>query len=53
MDIMQLMGQAQNIVGGIVMIVNGLIIVAMIIPGEQPEKFLHGIADFLSKFSKK
>ncbi len=23
------------------------------IPGDQPEKFLHGIADFVAKFSRK
>ncbi len=23
------------------------------IPGDQPEKFLHGIVDFLAKFSRK
>ena len=31
----------------------GIIGVALIIPGEQPEKFLQGIVKFLSKFSKK
>ena len=31
----------------------GVIALALIIPGEQPEKFLQGIVDFLSKLSAK
>lgn len=31
----------------------GLIGVCLLIPGDQPEKALQGIVDFLSKFSKK
>jgi hypothetical protein len=31
----------------------GIIAVCLLIPGEQPEKFLQGIVDFLAKFSKK
>lgn len=30
-----------------------VIAIALVIPGEQPEKFLQSIVDFLSKFSKK
>lgn len=30
-----------------------VIALCMMIPGEQPEKFLQGIVDFLSKLSKK
>lgn len=41
----------------VVAALNGLlaaaIAVALLIPGEQPEKALKGLADFLSKFSKK
>lgn len=29
------------------------IAVAMVIPGDQPEKFLQGVVNFISKFSKK
>jgi hypothetical protein len=31
----------------------GFLSIAMIIPGEQPDKFLQSIVDFLNKFSKK
>lgn len=31
----------------------GLLAVALIIPGDQPDKALQGIVDFLKKFSKK
>lgn len=31
----------------------GLIVFFMIIPGEQPEKFLQKLVDLLSKYSKK
>jgi len=34
-------------------VVLALIALFMIIPGEQPEKFFQGVADFLAKFSKK
>lgn len=34
-------------------VLGALILLALMIPGEQPEKFLQGIVDFLSKFSKK
>lgn len=30
-----------------------LISVCLLIPGEQPEKFLQSIVDFISKFSRK
>jgi hypothetical protein len=32
---------------------SAIIAIALIIPGEQPEKFLQSCVDFLSKFSKK
>ena len=53
MDIMQIMAHAQTIISALVVICGGVITIAMIIPGEQPEKALQGIVDFLSKFSKK
>lgn len=31
----------------------GIIALCLLIPGEQPEKFLQGIVNFLAKFSKK
>ena len=53
MDIIGILGQAQNIIGAIIMICGGLITIALIIPGEQPEKFLQGAVEFLTKFSRK
>jgi hypothetical protein len=40
MDILAILGQAQTIAGALVIICGGVITIAMIIPGEQPEKFL-------------
>lgn len=53
MDIVSILAQAQNIVGGLIMICSGIIVVALVIPGEQPEKFLNSAVEFLKKFSKK
>ncbi len=41
------------LIAGVVAVLSGLIAIFMIIPGEQPEKALQGIVDFLTKFSKK
>lgn len=41
------------ILSGVTAVLTGVIAISMIIPGEQPEKALQGIVDFLSKFSKK
>lgn len=42
-----------QILGAVTALLTALIGLFMLIPGEQPEKFLQGIVDFLSKFSKK
>jgi len=42
-----------EIVSGVVGILSGVIAIAMIVPGEQPEKALKGVVAFLEKFSKK
>lgn len=42
-----------NFITAIGGVVSALIVLALIIPGEQPEKTLQKIADFLAKFSKK
>lgn len=39
--------------GALVLILNGIIGICMLIPGEQPEKFLQGVVDFIGNFSKK
>lgn len=53
MDIVSILAQAQNIIGGLIMIASGAIVISLVIPGEQPEKFLQGAVDFLKRFSKK
>lgn len=53
MDIVTIMAQAQHIIGLVLMILTGVIGIALIIPGEQPEKALQAVVDFLTKFSKK
>lgn len=40
-------------VTAIVSVLSAVIALALLVPGEQPEKFLQGIVAFLSKFSKK
>ncbi len=43
----------QAILTGVVGILTGLTAIALVIPGDQPEKFFQGITEFLTKFSKK
>lgn len=43
----------QEIITAVVGVLTGVIGISMIIPGDQPEKFLKGIVDFISKFSAK
>lgn len=42
-----------EMISAIVMLLSGAIAISMLIPGEQPEKALQAIVNFLSKFSKK
>jgi hypothetical protein len=42
-----------EVVSAIVALLSGVIAIALIIPGEQPEKALQGVVEFLKKFSKK
>lgn len=42
-----------EMIGAADLLLAALIAVFLLIPGEQPEKALRGIADFLSKFSRK
>lgn len=42
-----------NFVTALVSVLTAVIAVCLLIPGEQPEKFLQGVVDFLSKFSVK
>lgn len=43
----------QLILNAAIALLTGLVAVFMLIPGEQPEKALRGIADFIEKFSRK
>ena len=43
----------QAVLSALVAVVSALIALFLIIPGEQPEKALKSVADFLAKFSKK
>lgn len=41
------------VVSGVIGILSGVIAIALLIPGEQPEKALQGIVEFLKKYSAK
>lgn len=43
----------QPVISGVIALLSGVIAICLLIPGEQPEKALQGVVDFLSKFSKK
>lgn len=42
-----------NFVASVIAMIGFLIALFSLIPGEQPEKALQGVVDFLAKFSKK
>lgn len=52
-DFVKLLLSYREIIGGIVMAFSGLLVVALLIPGDQPDKFLQSAIDFLKKFSSK
>ena len=43
----------QLLISAMVGLFGAALILALLIPGDQPDKFLQGIVDFLSKFSIK
>ena len=45
--------QIPMIIGQLVVALSALLAIFLIIPGEQPDKALQAIVDFLKKFSKK
>lgn len=53
MDLIAIISKVQDVAGMLIMILMGLIGIFMMIPGEQPEKSLQSILDFIKKFSKK
>ena len=42
-----------SIISAVMALLSGVIAIALLIPGEQPEKALQGVVEFLKKFSKK
>lgn len=42
-----------EIISAVVAVLSGLIALFTLIPGEQPEKALQAVVDFIAKFSKK
>jgi len=53
MDLISIIGKAQDIAGMLILVLSGLIGIFMLIPGDQPEKALQAVLDFIKKFSKK
>jgi hypothetical protein len=54
LEILQyIMANAANIAAALVAVLVALIAFFAFIPGEQPEKALQAVVDFISKFSKK
>lgn len=50
---MEIIGMLPDAVDHIELILLGIIGIAMLIPGEQPEKFLKTVVDVIGKFSVK
>lgn len=42
-----------ELIGALTAIIGGLLTIALIFPGEQPDKFLQQVLDFLLKLSRK
>lgn len=53
MDLLSLVSKFDELVGFLALVLSGLIGIAMMIPGDQPEKSLQKVLDFLKKLSKK
>lgn len=54
MDVIQyIMANWAVIISAIVGLLASLLVIASLIPGEQPDKFLQSAVDFLKKFSIK
>ncbi len=51
--VVEILNQAPMVLAAVVAILTALVSLFLLIPGEQPEKFLKGAADFLAKFSRK
>ncbi len=53
MDILQIIAKGQEVLTQIVVIITAMIAIAMVIPGDEPEKTLQKVLDFIKKVSKK
>lgn len=53
MDLLGVISKVQEVIGLVVMVLSGLVGIAMLIPGEHPDKELQAAIDFLKKFSRK
>jgi hypothetical protein len=42
-----------NMLSAVIAVLTSLVVLCMMIPGEQPEKFLQSVVDLLTKFSRK
>jgi len=51
--IVNIIAQAPVYIAAVVGVLTAIIGLCMLIPGDQPEKFLKGVVDVLAKFSKK
>jgi len=48
-----LVSHGPDVVSGVMGVLSGVVAISLLIPGEQPEKALKGVIDFLAKFSRK
>ncbi len=53
MDVLAIFAKVQDVAGLVIMIFTGVIGISLMIPGDQPEKFLTKAVDLLKKISKK
>jgi hypothetical protein len=53
MEMIKIIEVAQDVISSLVLVLTGLIGISLLIPGEQPEKALQAVLDFIKKFSKK
>ena len=50
--LMKLYQMLPEIVAAVIAFLTGVIAIALLIPGEQPEKFLKKVVEFLEKYSR-
>jgi hypothetical protein len=52
-QVLDILKQIHDSVPLVIQLLTAIIAIALVIPGEQPEKFLHSVVDLLKKISKK